>query len=190
MKIAAVIAGLLSVLVLAGCATLSKEQCQTGDWLSLGLADGLKGYPETRISEHQTACAEFGISVNRQLYEAGRSEGLKSYCTPNNAAEIGLAGKSYANVCKGSAGVSFSRVYRQANNVYAIEQQIELAQSQIESLSRQLAKPDLSAAERRRVLSDLLYNQGQLALLERQRRNEEAELRAVLIEETQRLGTN
>lgn len=185
MRIAALTAAVLLALTLAGCATLSKQQCEAGDWESLGFADGLKGYDVTRFAEHQSACSEYGIVVDRQIYESGRQEGLKRYCTPQNAAKVGLAGEPYGNVCRGSAGDSFERVYRQAYNVYTIDQQIELAQSQIDSLTRQLAQADISASDRARIYSDLLYNQGQLGLLQQQRRNAEAALRSLLVTETE-----
>ena len=40
MRIVKAFSLLLVVLIMTGCATLSREQCQRGDWYSIGMADG------------------------------------------------------------------------------------------------------------------------------------------------------
>lgn len=190
MRILIVVAALFLAIGLAGCATLSKQQCQTGDWQSIGLVDGQHGYAASRYSEHVEACAEHGLGANRSLYNAGREQGLRSFCTLSKAAEIGLENRTNYNVCRGELGLSFNRVYREANDVYAAEKEIEFAHTRIESLTHRLSQPKLADIIRADTLSDLLYEQSRLVALEKTRRTQERELREVQAEESRRLAAH
>ena len=44
--------------LLAGCTTMSKDQCLAGAWGEKGYADGAAGYPISRLDDHAKACAE------------------------------------------------------------------------------------------------------------------------------------
>ena len=52
------------------CATMSKEQCTLGDWKGTGLTDGENGYPRTRLADHQKACSEHGVKINKNEYDS------------------------------------------------------------------------------------------------------------------------
>ncbi|MCZ4271863.1 DUF2799 domain-containing protein [Maritalea porphyrae] len=181
-------ASFLLLAVLAGCATLSKSQCQTGDWQSVGEADGRAGHSTARFSEHNEACSKHGISVDRSLYNKGHAAGLKFYCTPNNAAKVGLAGRSYNGVCTGEMGISFLRIYREANDVHSIDKDIESLQNQIETLTEKLAQPDITQADRDDIVSDIRFLNYDVSRKMRDRAREDAELRQVLLEEQNRLS--
>ena len=56
---------LAGILVLGGCAMLSKEECLRGDWRALGVTDGLNGETAARIDEHRKACAAQGREGER-----------------------------------------------------------------------------------------------------------------------------
>jgi hypothetical protein len=88
-----------SLVILAACASLSEEACRTGDWESIGYNDGVRGRAESYINEHREACAEYGIAPNTAVWLRGRIEGLKQYCTPDNAYTVGRRGNELNNVC-------------------------------------------------------------------------------------------
>lgn len=113
---AGALVGLL--LVLAGCSTLSKEQCQSGDWYQIGVVDGRNGKSSAILAEHEKACARYKIGVDAITWQRGRSEGLKDYCTPVSGFANGSAGKSYENVCTGRAGADFLTAYGLGTDVY------------------------------------------------------------------------
>lgn len=175
--------------VLAGCATLSKAQCQTGDWQSVGELDGRAGHPSTRIAEHNEACSKHSVTVDRSLYNKGYQAGLKHYCTPSNAAKIGLAGRTYNNVCTGENGISFLRIYREANDVYSIDREITALQDEIVVLTEKLADPNTTQAERDAIARDIRALNSQLSIKFSTRAREDAELRQVLLEEQKRLSS-
>jgi len=81
---------ILGILVLAGCASLNKNQCLNADWYAVGLEDGAVGRPLERLGDHRRACAEYNVTPRTERYLAGRNEGLKTY-VPVCAAESGFS---------------------------------------------------------------------------------------------------
>ena len=69
--------GLIAAIIfVSGCASLSKEECQTADWRTIGYEDGVQGRPEARIGEHRKACAEHGVALELETYRSGWDEGV------------------------------------------------------------------------------------------------------------------
>ncbi len=173
---------------LAGCATLSKSQCQTGDWQQIGFNDGALGQTSSLFADHQKACSEHGISIDRAQYMQGYNRGLQQYCTPSKAAEVGIAGRTYRNVCQGARGDSFLRVYNAAKDVYDVDQEIERLQEQIEQITKKIADPATTQEERDRLARDLNWLNRDLNREYRTRSQEERELRNIQAQEEARLA--
>lgn len=171
---------------LAGCATLSKSQCQTGDWQQIGFNDGARGQTSSLFADHQKACSGHGISINRTQYMQGYNRGLQQYCTPAKAAEVGVAGHTYRNVCQGAQGDSFLRVYNAAKDVYAADQEIKRLQGKIKQMTQKIADPTTAQEERDRLASDLNWLNKDLDRAFRTRSQEERELRNVQAQEEAR----
>lgn len=109
----------IAVLTMAitGCATttgLSKSQCEqlsqnSTNWQKIGEQDGLMGRDIAYFNQHFQACSKAtGLqttvpTTNQTLWqsqwETGRQAGLKKYCTPLRAYQLGREGFSYQNVC-------------------------------------------------------------------------------------------
>jgi hypothetical protein len=65
-----------SGLLLGACAAkMSKDECRTVDWRTVGYEDGVAGQPGNRIGEHRRACAEHGVTPDLNAYLAGRDRG-------------------------------------------------------------------------------------------------------------------
>ena len=88
-------------LVLAACATLDENECRAGNWYDIGVSDGAKGRSPDFILQHAKACNEFGIAPKAGPWREGRREGLKFYCTPRNAYDVGTRGAHLAPYCEG-----------------------------------------------------------------------------------------
>ncbi len=56
------------MLLVTGCATMDKSECEQADWRIIGLEDGAEGRPVSYIGRHRKACAEYGIKPNLALY--------------------------------------------------------------------------------------------------------------------------
>jgi len=143
------------VLVLSGCASLSEEECLSGDWGGIGLRDGASGQvAEGQFARHVKACEKAGVAPDRASWQAGYARGLQSYCTPTKGLDEGLAGRSYRNVCPAGSEAGFLRGYRIGKSdhdahqeVRRIESEISQVQSRIAQITGQLATQDNPALQ-------------------------------------------
>lgn len=120
-------------LTTVGCATISKEQCLSGDWGAVGYGDGVDGRPMSRLDAHAKACAKVGVTPEPVPYFAARAEGLKRYCTEPNGFRVGREGKSYAGVCPPPVEAEFLGGYADGERVHAATQRLESARSDLSS---------------------------------------------------------
>lgn len=93
----------LALVGLSSCSTIRHEDCPHVNWYQLGLKDGREGAAESRL-HGIVACRDAGVMPDERRYLAGRSEGLRTYCTLPNALAEGMAGRTYARVLPGAAG--------------------------------------------------------------------------------------
>ncbi len=149
---------------------------------------GALGQSSSQFAEHQEACSEHGIPVDRAQYMQGYNRGLQQYCTPSSAAEIGLSGRTYRNVCQGEEGISFQRVYTAAKDVYVVDQEIKRLQDEIEKTTQKLANPATPQTERDKLARDLNWLNLDLNREYRARSQEERELRNIQAQEEARLA--
>lgn len=159
---------LLPLLLLAGCATLDKNECLQANWNDLGARDGQSGYPATRLEEHRSACREHGVVPDDRAYLAGREQGLRYYCTAETGFREGRRGATYQRVCPLEAESRFIPEYERGRELYQLEQDANSLQNRIAELERDLDNPKLTREQRydtRREL-DSLYRE--LASLRRQ----------------------
>lgn len=112
----------------AGCATMSKKDCQVANWEAIGEQDGAHGAMPNYVANHAKACAGIKITPNRVLWEKGRQKGLKNYCTPLNAYVIGRDGRSLSPVC-GFLGrtklMALHETYEDGRRMYRLEKQLD-----------------------------------------------------------------
>jgi hypothetical protein len=171
---------------LAGCATLSKSECEAGNWRDIGMADGSHGTPASRFDKHVKACVRYDITPNRDLYLAGRETGLVSYCRLERAAKDGIIGLTNYKVCSGELGASFNRVYDEARDVFRARADAADIRSRINDVAGKLAAATDNAArtDLRRDIADLIED---LAEQEDVIARQQTELHTVLAEELRRL---
>lgn len=117
----------VAAVALAGCATMSEEQCLAGDWYGQGFTDGAAGYSYGRLNEHTEACARHGVYPDVSAYAAGRDQGLLQYCTPANGFRVGRAGTSYSGVCPGGLEADFMYGYNDGRVLWTADQQVAAA---------------------------------------------------------------
>lgn len=152
MKIAEI---MLLCVLLAGCATLSREQCQQGDWYGIGMDDGEAGERTSRLEQHARACAEYGAPVDSRQYLAGHAQGLREYCRLDNAFATGLEGRRYQHVCPPEIDAVFDHYNRSAYEIYLIKRELDTVENQITDTERRLRAKDLSDDSRRQLRYDL-----------------------------------
>ena len=56
-------AGILAGLwALAGCSSMSANECMATDWRTVGYEDGVSGYSGDRVGQYRKACTKHGVS--------------------------------------------------------------------------------------------------------------------------------
>jgi len=122
------------LMVLAACASLTREQCVNADWTSIGYQDGANGRLESYVNAHNDACSEFGIAPDINAWLRGRAQGLTQYCTRDNAYRIGRNSAGELNpVCTNDVnGLRLSNFY--GVRFFQITDQIATDQQEIDTL--------------------------------------------------------
>lgn len=114
-----------SIYLLAGCATLSKQECLIGDWQAIGYNDGVAGYHSDRLASHTKACAKASVAPDYQAWERGRKLGLQQYCTINNAYNIGRRGSQLNNVCPITMANTLQVANQKGLDYYTLDSQLD-----------------------------------------------------------------
>ncbi len=133
---------LFSIILWQGCASLSKEECQVGNWFEYGRRDGSKGTATDALASHQKACADYGVSPDKTEYLKGHNEGLKSYCTFENGKVLGERGRTDIGVCVGAHAREFSKGLGEGKKIYDINRKIADLEKKISELNSQIKTLD------------------------------------------------
>ena len=149
------IALLVALPLLASCASLSEEECLTGDWRSIGFADGAAGRTADYIERHREACAPSGIAPDLDAWLAGRAQGLQQYCTPQNAYSVGRSGRSLSPVCSGPGVTELNRAHQRGLRYHRVGQEIRDTEGEIAALQSELGDLAADAPERGRIQAEI-----------------------------------
>jgi hypothetical protein len=138
----------LSTLLLGACAAkMSKDECRTVDWRTVGYEDGVAGQPGDRIGEHRRACAEYGVTPDLNAYLAGRTAGLREYCQPHNGYRAGANGYTYFDTCPADLAEGFEIAYDEGRALYVRERRVTDTEQQIENKRREIRRLEDRVAE-------------------------------------------
>ena len=138
----------LSTLLLGACAAkMSKDECRTVDWRTVGYEDGVAGQPGDRIGEHRRACAEYGVTPDLNAYLAGRTAGLREYCQPHNGYRAGANGYTYFDTCPADLAEAFEIAYDEGRALYVRERRVTDTERQIEDKRREIRRLEDRVAE-------------------------------------------
>lgn len=75
--------------------------------------DGQLGVATTERAGFFEDCAEVGHPPDLTAYQAGRTEGLKAYCTAASGYRVGYEGRPYEGVCPPTLAADFEQGYVQ-----------------------------------------------------------------------------
>ena len=123
--------------MLAGCATMSPEECLQANWEEIGYNDAIEGHPVSRSQAHREACAETGVSVAFELYRHGYSLGLPYYCTRETGFESADHGGEYAAQCASDHFPEYASGYNEGLDVFALKRELRELDERIEDKSAQ-----------------------------------------------------
>ena len=152
---------IITLLMMTGCASISEEQCRIGDWYQLGLEDGRQG-KKNQAANYSGDCAEYKVSVDLEKYNAGRDQGLKSYCSYDNGAFIGGQNASYEHVCPAELSSEFLAGYVPHKNLAQAESDVQSVERRLSNLRKQLKNEDLSEDDIKDIRADIKANKRSL----------------------------
>jgi len=144
---------ILPFFVVAACTSLSKEECQLGNWFDIGQNDGSNGQALSAFEAHAKICKKHGIKPDKRQYEDGRLFGLARYCTPLSGFKAGRFSQTYQNVCPPEIQGEFVRGYELGAQFGQVERQLNDADSDIAEIQIFLRKDNIEADQRFRLNS-------------------------------------
>jgi len=137
------------VLLVAGCASLDKDECINADWYAIGLEDGARGRALERLGDHRRACAKHNVTPNSERYLAGRNEGLRTFCTYERGFSEGRAGNAYNAGCPQPA--NFLAGYQRGRELHELHRRLDEVEKDIgrikTALKEGIPNPRTRAAE-------------------------------------------
>ncbi|MFT5484887.1 MAG: hypothetical protein ACI9GW_003556 [Halieaceae bacterium] len=110
---------------------MSEDECRVADWVAVGYEDGTRGVAADHMSEHRSACADYGIAPDMEAWLQGRERGLTEYCRPGKGFEQGRVNGEYRGVCRGAAEVAFLAGYADGQVIGDFERAISTRQSEL-----------------------------------------------------------
>lgn len=119
------IGAICTAMMLSACGTMTKAECQVADWYQVGLSDGKTGKMWHHLADHAKSCAKAGIVPDKQAWEAGRQQGLQSYCTIGNAYQRGLKGISVGMACPAESQEILDKANRYGQAIHQLESDID-----------------------------------------------------------------
>jgi hypothetical protein len=133
---------LAATAVLAGCNSMSAQECSSTDWRTVGYEDGVNGFAGDRIGRYRNACSEHGVTPDLHQYQSGRDEGLREFCKPANGFRVGARGGGYSGVCPADLDESFVDAYQSGRQLYTLRSRVSSAQSELYSMRSELDQID------------------------------------------------
>ena len=128
---AAILTGLWA---LAGCSSMSANECIATDWRTVGYEDGVSGYSGDRVGQYRKACTKHSVTPDLTAYQQGRDQGLKEFCKPLNGFRVGARGRGYNGVCPNALDGPFLEAYESGRQLYNLRTRVGNTANQINSM--------------------------------------------------------
>ncbi|MDY6946956.1 MAG: DUF2799 domain-containing protein [Pseudomonadota bacterium] len=128
----------IALLALSGCASISRDECLTVDWRTVGFEDGVAGYSGDRIGDHRKACAKHGVTPDLAAYQDGREQGLREYCVPVNGFRLGSQGGGYNGICPADLDPAFADAYESGRQLHTLQSRLSNVSYELDSRRREL----------------------------------------------------
>ena len=126
--------------LLAGCSSLSEEECRAMSWYNQGYQDGEQGKTRSATRDYQKTCGEYGLKVDEAEWQRGYAKGLELYCIPELAYSKGREGSEYLGVCPNDT--SFLTQFERGRKEYLLEQRLGELQQELERTERSIHQLD------------------------------------------------
>ena len=132
-----ILAGLCA---LAGCSSMSANECLATDWRTVGYEDGVSGYSGDRVGHYRKACSKHGVTPDLNAYQNGRDQGLKEFCKPLNGFHVGAGGRGYNGICPSELDGPFVAAYESGRQLFNLRARVGNTANEIESMRAESAR--------------------------------------------------
>jgi hypothetical protein len=124
------------IAAVTACTQLSKQQCEEGEWLTIGQRDGFRGRDASFVERHVQSCGKHDIAVDVALWEQGRQQGLRSFCTPESQYQAGRDGRPFNEICAAENLPVHREAHEKGRKYFLLTQRIERLRAKIHDLER------------------------------------------------------
>ena len=131
------------IILLTGCSTLSRNQCQSSDWEKTGYGDGISGYKSAKLDLYNSSCKEHGIVPNETAYLTGYEKGNKKYCTSVKGLSEGMNYRSYLGVCSPETAYDFMAGYDFGHKFASMYEQLRDGVTKVNVASRKIQEYEM-----------------------------------------------
>lgn len=160
---------LVLILLTAGCAVMTPEQCEYADWMELGERDGRDGRASDYIATRAQACRKAGIAPDATAYRIGWDRGIAHYCTLDQGFQDGFDGRAYGRVCPAELEPEFLTGYGVGYEIHRARVARDAEDRMIQSIEAALADPgDRTEQQIRDLERDLDLRRVKVRRLERE----------------------
>jgi len=166
---------ILASFLVSSCASISKEECEVGNWAEIGERDSAAGKNKKQYYKYVKDCGKHGMVPSKKDYSSGYETGLKTYCTASNGYEVGRNGKRDPKICPKSLKTAFESSYRKGKSVYDAEKKVKDKANQIEKYEREINELQNSLASGKETAASAALIALKVDKLRLQQRNAEKE---------------
>lgn len=115
-----VLALTLTTCITACVPHLNQQQCETMNWNQMGYNDGVAGKYQRDLNGAITDCAKFKVTVDTAAYYKGWNAGVRKFCQPDTAMQLGVNGQVYNNICPADLSGAFASAWHHGLRRYCV----------------------------------------------------------------------
>lgn len=144
-----------SMVILSGCSSISQQECEMGDWYSIGVNDGKSGADSKQFNRYQKDCANHGITADFSKYQQGYQQGLVFYCDYSHGEAHGRSGASYNTACSGNLETQFRLGYQKGIRWHQAKSAVDNLRFELDQRFRQIQQNrDLIYSNNQRLVQE------------------------------------
>ncbi|EQC44933.1 PF10973 family protein [Bacteriovorax sp. BSW11_IV] len=133
------IAAMSAMLILSGCASYSKKDCEQINWNNRAHELALDGLTkDDALSRVYGQCTRpYNVTPDFEAFSKGFEKGANEFCAPENALEFGKNGKIYKKTCPKELESEFIKNYTTGLNIY-LTQRVDDLSSDYDDLKNEI----------------------------------------------------
>ena len=139
---------LSSVVILNGCAIMSKNECLSANWGLIGQNDGYNGNGSF-MQKRAQACMKHNAVLDTTAYTNGYKKGLKNYCNPQTIFDYALQGRGTYQSCPMGMQNNLRPYYNVAYQFYRANKSLKSIEDTIASAKSTMYNSDVKEEYRK-----------------------------------------